>query len=392
MLVRLLGIESEVLAGEYEHPFTDVEAWADKYVGYMYKNGLTNGVSDTLFGSENICTAQMYTTFVLRALGYSDTGDTADFTYNDALTFGAGKGLADTTAGDKFLRDNMVAISYFALRVAPKDGKYETLLDKLVADKAVNVTAADTILARFTAYDEFMKYQNLSADADIKGVSMDMTANIKMNMAGENMDASAKLNIKASIKDKTMIEAFLMSGEISMMGAVMPISAYYDGEFMYVKQGDEKIKMPFSYDEIFAQMDMAEIEAMNETMDMFAFIKNIVKTEVAGNIKYSLELNMEAMLATVMSSMELGELDGVADLDALNLDNIKVDYVVSPEGAMKSMDMAFAMEVEGMTMDMSASCTNISYDAVTITAPEDIDSYIDITDLMPGFETEGSAA
>ena len=71
MLIRLLGKEAEAEAGNWKHPFTDVPAWADKYVGYAYEKGLTKGSTATTFGTGN-ATAQMYLTFVLRALGYSD--------------------------------------------------------------------------------------------------------------------------------------------------------------------------------------------------------------------------------------------------------------------------------------------------------------------------------
>ena len=45
MLTRLLGAEKTALAGNWKHPFTDVPQWADKYVGWLYQNGLTKGVS-----------------------------------------------------------------------------------------------------------------------------------------------------------------------------------------------------------------------------------------------------------------------------------------------------------------------------------------------------------
>jgi len=52
MLIRLLGKESEALSSSPPsdspgHPFTDVPAWADAYVSFAYKNGLTKGISPT---------------------------------------------------------------------------------------------------------------------------------------------------------------------------------------------------------------------------------------------------------------------------------------------------------------------------------------------------------
>ena len=71
MLIRLLGKDAEALGGQWSHPFGDVPGWANNYVGYAYEKGLTNGISETEFGTGN-ATIQMYLTFVLRSLDYTD--------------------------------------------------------------------------------------------------------------------------------------------------------------------------------------------------------------------------------------------------------------------------------------------------------------------------------
>lgn len=68
MLVRFFGAEKKALAGDFKHPFTDVPAWADKYVGWLYVSGLTNGVAPTLYGPQQPVTAWQYATFITRAL------------------------------------------------------------------------------------------------------------------------------------------------------------------------------------------------------------------------------------------------------------------------------------------------------------------------------------
>lgn len=72
MLIRLLGKESEALSAKYPHPFTDIADWADPYIGYAYKNALTDGVSPNRFGSNLKSEGYTYLTFMLRALGYKD--------------------------------------------------------------------------------------------------------------------------------------------------------------------------------------------------------------------------------------------------------------------------------------------------------------------------------
>lgn len=67
MLTRFLGAEETALSGEWEHPFTDVPQWADKYVGWLYQNGLTKGISATQYGAAKYVTCGQYCTFLARA-------------------------------------------------------------------------------------------------------------------------------------------------------------------------------------------------------------------------------------------------------------------------------------------------------------------------------------
>lgn len=139
MLIRLLGKETEALDGSWTHPFTDVAEWADKYVGYAYENGLTNGVSETLFGSDEAASSAMYLTYVLRALGYSDT-ESQDFLWDFYFDWDNPYALA-TYCGilpisvntDTFLRGDAVQISYAAL-TATLNESTQTLAEKLIAD------------------------------------------------------------------------------------------------------------------------------------------------------------------------------------------------------------------------------------------------------------------
>jgi hypothetical protein len=135
MLIRLLGKEEEALSGRWTHPFTDVPNWADKYVGYAYTNKFTNGVSATRFGTDT-ASCQMYLTFVLRSLGYSDSGGT-DFTWDkpEALARSVGI-LPESVHLNSFLRADMVLISEAALSAKLK-GSNDTLLDNLTIERLI---------------------------------------------------------------------------------------------------------------------------------------------------------------------------------------------------------------------------------------------------------------
>jgi len=149
MLVRLLGKEAEAKEKNYEHPFTDVRDWADPYVGYLYENGLTKGIGDNKFGMDDLCSAQMFCTFVLRALGYTE--ESGDFTYDKAIDFAVEVGIIDEDilayANDIFNRDCCVIIMYNAVLPYIK-GTETTVLEKLVLDKAVDEKVAGKFIEK----------------------------------------------------------------------------------------------------------------------------------------------------------------------------------------------------------------------------------------------------
>lgn len=153
MLVRLLGKEAEAKALTYTAPFTDLKGWEKPYVQYLYSNGLANGTNRTTFNPTGKCTAQMYATFLLRALGYSDT---ADFSYANAIETAREQGIYDTGIinTQNFLRDDAAAASYTVLSVSPKNSE-GTLLDQLVSENAITEADAKSYQNLFSTYAQY---------------------------------------------------------------------------------------------------------------------------------------------------------------------------------------------------------------------------------------------
>lgn len=153
MLVRLLGKEAEAKTLTYTAPFTDLKGWEKPYVQYLYSNGLANGTNRTTFNPTGKCTAQMYATFLLRALGYSDT---ADFSYANAIETAREQGIYDTGIINvqNFLRDDAAAASYTALSVSPKNSE-GTLLDQLVSENAITEANAKSYQNLFSTYAQY---------------------------------------------------------------------------------------------------------------------------------------------------------------------------------------------------------------------------------------------
>ncbi len=146
MLIRVLGAEEAAQSGSFSHPFTDVPAWADCYVGYGYANGLTNGVSAALFGASDVASATMYLTFMLRALGYRDSA--GDFSWDAPLALAREVGLVnDLVDLEDFYRRDVVLVSYSALECRLKDSN-RTLAETLSIDTERHAAAVDPQLQK----------------------------------------------------------------------------------------------------------------------------------------------------------------------------------------------------------------------------------------------------
>ena len=143
MLLRILGEEKEAQNTNYTNPFTDVPAWAEKYVAYAYSKGYTSGISATQFGSDNIAAPEQFFTFMLRALGYSDKAG-VDFVWNESIQKAEALGIISSgkyAVGSSFTRGDCVDVIYCVLNAELK-GETVTLAESLVAKGAIDVTIA----------------------------------------------------------------------------------------------------------------------------------------------------------------------------------------------------------------------------------------------------------
>ena len=151
MFLRILGEEQAALATTASCPFTDVPAWCQPYVAYAYAQGLTKGVDQTAmrFGTDETVTAAQFMTFILRALGYQDEGESPDFSWDTAIE--RAQELGVLTAGEArllqtgpFLRAHVVYFCYFALDAQYKDGG-GTLQDHLISSGALDAATVTAV-------------------------------------------------------------------------------------------------------------------------------------------------------------------------------------------------------------------------------------------------------
>lgn len=145
MVVRLMGKQTEALKMKYAHPFTDVPPWADAYIGYLWENGISNGMADDKFGTDLLMSPSEYMTFIIRVLGYSDTME--DFSWNTSLQKANELGILTTEEYSQYkskkhcYRNDMILFSYRALNTDLKNGKGASLLRRLMDEKSVPQTA-----------------------------------------------------------------------------------------------------------------------------------------------------------------------------------------------------------------------------------------------------------
>lgn len=404
MLVRLLGKEDEAKQLEYTAPFTDLAGWEKPYVQYLYDNGLTTGATATTFEPEEGCSAQMYTTFLLRALGYSDKAD-GDFTYAEAVTFGESVGLVDyaNCDQDNFLRDHVAAMSLTALNTSVKGAEDSVLLEKLVEDGAVAADKANGLLTFFDQYDVYKEASskmssatkadmtaNIAADVymgDAKIMDLSMPLSIKMDMNTQNMDQS-KLAMTGTMNiniDESQV------GEGAQTSVEQDIAYYYTDGVYYVNMGDQKFKMEMSIEDVMAQM--GNLTAM-QSSEPLCLIESIDQSGDNVLVTYS-SSGMNGLVNSVLANMGM-------DLSSLNV-QMKFEDITSKvtlsNGEIKNMDMSMKMslsaEGQSITLNMTMNyAVNGLGDSVQITLPSDLDTYVDLiggADGMIGV-VDGAAA
>lgn len=409
MLVRLLGKENEAqelwTKQQAGFPFTDMEgtAWAKPYVSWLEKNGLAAGTGDgTTYAPSEKCSAQMYATFLLRALGYSDAAG-GDFTYQTAMDFAREKGVVDLVNCDEknFLRDDLAAMSYTALSVQPKSGEAD-LLSKLVAEGAVaDNDASKAVREKFADYRDFVAANE--AMGDETSVALKLNADIAMQVAGESMKITMAQDMTMAL-DPAKPEDMEMSmvGKIKMVSGgetiEMPNAMYFKDGTAYVEADGQKIKMPMGMEEALAQAEMINVDGVSG--EPITAITDLKKTTASGKTTYEVTYDAkllgglaEAIQGSMMDEMlNLG--DGSFDF---SIDKLVIRETVDAKGALDSMsmDMVITMSAMGekMTMDMKMDMDiTATGSAVKVKFPSSFADYVDLESLAaaPDFSFSGA--
>lgn len=214
MLLRLLGEEEAALNCTEACIFTDVPGWAARYVAYAYEQGYTTGaIHDSIrqrylfdVGDAN---ANMFLTFVLRALGYG----AEDFRYEEAVEMADGLGLLPAgTDTKRFLRGDLALVSRAALSVRVKGQAY-TLAEKLgLADKT---PAQNTASLTLTAATEDELYARLNEALETY-MPMRLELQVSGALAELSTDELLDLVLDCSCSWFHTVTAYYIPGQDSM--------------------------------------------------------------------------------------------------------------------------------------------------------------------------------
>ena len=384
MLVRLLGMEQQAkeqfAAGEISHPFQDVPAWADAYVAWMYKNGLTKGVDATHFGTGD-CNAQMYSTFVLRALGYSEAD--GDFTYAEALKMAERLGLYQSEfLSDAFLRDEVAAMSYQALATRVK-GTETTLLQKLVDDGVVKQEAARELLDKQAIYAEYCAATKLPEGR----IAMAMRSTVKMAARipalGMTTESTADADMAVILDENGMQMSAVVKSTTGEQTAT--VREWLKDGWLYVDGGEDgkyKAELNLAGLDDLSDLGMVDLSAA-EAGPLYLFDKIVKNADGSYTISYNPALND---IVNEMVSAQIGDDQSVKINFKLN-DTTVYFKDGQMQKILSKMEVAVATEVGGQTVDMDMDMditVDITAwgDAVTITYPADLDTYPELTDDM----------
>lgn len=359
MLVRMLGKETEANEKNYSHPFKDVEKWASPYVGYLYKNNLTNGISADKFGSSNVCDAKMFCAFILRSLGYSEAA--GDFKYAGVLDFASSVRLIDDGGAYKsrFWRDDCVSIMYNALFMKVK-GANTFLWEKLVSEKAVNEAAIKNIVNKESLIQELnaISEKEWKENDGITAYTMKGSSSIKYNassgssiLGGLSLDISVKMEYSVSVRNKKLESSMIY--DMYTVGTTMSAKTYVKDGYMYSDSMGTKTKEKIS-------------ETPSEELYIYPIlssdsVKSISKKIVGTGIEYKAVFSDEGAKIISGGAFDLFSNMGMGDIGGQSMKNVVVTYTINKDGKIENLNMAMDLTVSGAeartSMDMKVTAT-----------------------------------
>ena len=142
LLVHLAGAEQAAAADNWLAGFRDVPASIAQEVNYAARQGWITGVTATAFRPDAALTANAWSAFLLRMLGYSDKA--GDFTIADAAGFAQRIGLFPIAYTGTLTQGDLFEMAADALSFSYRDGS-ATVIGRLVSQGTVSRAAANAL-------------------------------------------------------------------------------------------------------------------------------------------------------------------------------------------------------------------------------------------------------
>ena len=143
LLVGLAGAEQAAAADNWIAGFLDLPASIAQEVNYAARQGWINGVTSVSFRPDGALTANAWSAFLLRMLGWSDAD--GDFTISDAAGFAQRIGLFPISYSTGALtQGELFQMAVDALTFSYRDGS-ATVIQHLVSQGAVSRSAANAL-------------------------------------------------------------------------------------------------------------------------------------------------------------------------------------------------------------------------------------------------------
>ena len=220
---------------------------------------------------------------------------------------------------------------------------------------------------------------DMTADVSMAGeavMQLSMPMDMKMDMDLAHMDQS-QISMTGKM-EMTMDEALVEEGAESTIS--QDVAYYYTDGVYYMDLGEQKVKMPMSFEDVLGQISGLD---QLQTSEPICMIDSISTSGSTTTVAYSAAA-MTSLVDTVLAEMGMdAETAGLA----MQIGNVNSTVTIA-NGSIRSygIDMTITITVEGvaMTMDMTMDCTvNATGSSVSVDIPDDLSGY---TDLMESAE------
>jgi hypothetical protein len=216
---------------------------------------------------------------------------------------------------------------------------------------------------------------------DIDAVEMNTSMTIEMSAEDQTISMDMDYGIKSKGR-KTEAPTAYADIKMSMLGQTVDVTAYAEGDYVYISTMGEGIKLPKDSEtaggyDIEATMNAFEIEVPAQFLESTEFT-----TDEEGNyiLSFTFNGNEHADILKKFTDNVMSGLGSSLSEYELSIGEVKYELVIDKDYMMKNMNLEMTMDIttSGITMKTSVTAEGeyVAFnDGVTITPPEGYQSY-----------------